>query len=65
MKILVAIKRVVDAYVRVRVKSDGTGVDLTNAKMAINPFFWARFHQHKILSHGVIRQGGRPIYSLS
>ena len=38
MKILVAIKRVVDAYVRVRVKSDGTGVDLTNAKMAINPF---------------------------
>lgn len=38
MKILVGIKRVVDAYVRVRVKSDGTGVDLTNAKMAINPF---------------------------
>lgn len=38
MKILVAIKRVVDANVKVRVKSDGTGVDLTNAKMAINPF---------------------------
>jgi electron transfer flavoprotein beta subunit len=38
MKVLVGIKRVVDAYVRVRVKSDGTGVDLTNAKMAINPF---------------------------
>jgi electron transfer flavoprotein beta subunit len=38
MKILVGIKRVVDAYVRVRVKSDGSGVDLTNAKMAINPF---------------------------
>jgi len=38
MKILVAIKRVVDAYVRIRVKSDGSGVDLTNAKMAINPF---------------------------
>ena len=38
MKVLVGIKRVVDANVKVRVKSDGTGVDLTNAKMAINPF---------------------------
>jgi len=38
MKVLVGVKRVVDAYVRVRVKSDGTGVDLANAKMAINPF---------------------------
>ena len=38
MKILVGVKRVVDAYVRVRVKSDESGVDLTNTKMAINPF---------------------------
>jgi len=38
MKILVAVKRVVDAYVKIRVKSDGSGVDLANAKMAINPF---------------------------
>lgn len=38
MKILVAVKRVVDANVKVRVKSDNTGVDLANAKMAINPF---------------------------
>ncbi|MEQ8956165.1 MAG: electron transfer flavoprotein subunit beta/FixA family protein, partial [Gammaproteobacteria bacterium] len=38
MKVLVAIKRVVDANVKVRVKSDGSGVDLANAKMAINPF---------------------------
>lgn len=38
MKILVAVKRVVDAYVKVRVKSDKTGVELANAKMAINPF---------------------------
>ncbi len=38
MKVLVGVKRVVDAYVRVRVKSDGSGVDLDNAKMAINPF---------------------------
>jgi len=38
MKILVPIKRVVDANVRVHVKSDGTGVDIANVKMAINPF---------------------------
>lgn len=38
MKILVPIKRVVDANVRVRVKSDGTGVELANVKMAMNPF---------------------------
>ncbi len=38
MKILVAVKRTVDAYVKVRVKSDNTGVDLANAKMAMNPF---------------------------
>ena len=38
MKILVAIKRVVDANVKVRVKPDNSAVDLTNIKMAINPF---------------------------
>lgn len=38
MKILVPVKRVVDAYVRIRVKSDGSGVDLAGAKMAMNPF---------------------------
>lgn len=38
MKILIPIKRVVDANVRVHVKSDGTGVDTANVKMAINPF---------------------------
>jgi electron transfer flavoprotein beta subunit len=38
MKILVAVKRSIDAYVKVRVKSDHTGVDLANAKMAMNPF---------------------------
>jgi len=38
MKILVAVKRVVDYNVKVRPKSDGTGVDLANVKMAINPF---------------------------
>ena len=38
MKILVAIKRVVDANVKVQVKIDGTGVDISNVKMSMNPF---------------------------
>ena len=38
MKILVPVKRVVDYNVKVRVKSDQSGVDLANAKMSINPF---------------------------
>jgi electron transfer flavoprotein beta subunit len=38
MKILVAVKRVVDYNVKIRVASDQTGVDLSNVKMSINPF---------------------------
>jgi electron transfer flavoprotein beta subunit len=38
MKILVGIKRVIDYNVRIRVKSDGTGVDTDGVKMSINPF---------------------------
>ncbi len=38
MKILVPIKRVVDYNVKIRVKADGTGVDLANVKMSMNPF---------------------------
>ncbi|WDZ95931.1 electron transfer flavoprotein subunit beta/FixA family protein [Herbaspirillum sp. WKF16] len=38
MKILVAVKRVVDFNVKVRVKSDGSGVDIGNVKMSMNPF---------------------------
>ncbi len=38
MKILVAVKRVVDYNVKVRVKSDGTGVETANVKMSMNPF---------------------------
>ena len=38
MKVLVAVKRVVDYNVKVRVKPDNTGVDLANVKMAMNPF---------------------------
>jgi electron transfer flavoprotein beta subunit len=38
MKILVAVKRVVDANIKVKVRSDGTGVDIANVKMSMNPF---------------------------
>ncbi len=38
MKVLVAVKRVVDYNVKIRVKPDGTGVDLANVKMSMNPF---------------------------
>ncbi|MEQ4674909.1 electron transfer flavoprotein subunit beta/FixA family protein [Providencia vermicola] len=38
MKILVAVKRVIDHNVKVRVKADGSGVELANVKMAMNPF---------------------------
>jgi len=38
MKILVPVKRVVDYNVKIRVKPDGTGVDLANVKMSMNPF---------------------------
>ncbi|MFL5009157.1 MAG: electron transfer flavoprotein subunit beta/FixA family protein, partial [Rhizobium sp.] len=38
MKILVPVKRVVDYNVKIRVKPDGTGVELTNVKMSMNPF---------------------------
>ncbi|BCZ85435.1 electron transfer flavoprotein subunit beta (plasmid) [Paraburkholderia terrae] len=38
MKVLVAVKRVVDYNVKVRVTADGTGVDLANVKMSMNPF---------------------------
>jgi electron transfer flavoprotein beta subunit len=38
MKILVPVKRVIDAYVSIRVKSDGSGVDTNNVKMSLNPF---------------------------
>ena len=37
MKVLVAVKRVIDYNVKVRVKPDNTGVDLANVKMALNP----------------------------
>src|ERR1043166_268224 len=38
MKVLVPVKRVVDKDVKIRVKQDGTGVELANVKMSMNPF---------------------------
>jgi electron transfer flavoprotein beta subunit len=38
MKVLVALKRVVDPYVKIRVRADGSGVETTNVKMSTNPF---------------------------
>ncbi len=38
MKILVAVKRVVDYAVKIRVKADGSGIELANVKMSMNPF---------------------------
>ena len=38
MKVLVPVKRVIDYNVKVRVKADGSGVDLANVKMSVNPF---------------------------
>jgi electron transfer flavoprotein beta subunit len=38
LKVIVPVKRVIDYNVKVRVKSDGSGVDLANVKMAVNPF---------------------------
>ena len=38
MKVLVPVKRVVDFNVKIRVKADGSGVELANVKMSMNPF---------------------------
>ncbi len=38
MKVLVAVKRVIDAYAKVRVRTDGTGVETSHVKMSMNPF---------------------------
>ncbi|MCP4273578.1 MAG: electron transfer flavoprotein subunit beta/FixA family protein, partial [Gammaproteobacteria bacterium] len=38
MKVLVAVKRVVDADVKIRVKSDESGIETANVKMSMNPF---------------------------
>ena len=44
MKVLVPVKRVIDYNVKVRVKADGSGVDLANVKMSMNPFDLSLIH---------------------
>ena len=45
MKVLVPVKRVVDFNVKIRVKSDGSGVELANVKMSMNPFEEFAIHE--------------------
>ena len=51
MKVLVPVKRVVDYNVKVRVKPDNTGVDLSNVKMSVNPFCEIAIEEAVRLSH--------------
>jgi electron transfer flavoprotein beta subunit len=66
MKILVPVKRVVDANAKVRVKADGSGVDLANVKMSINPFDEiaveeaVRLKEHGIATEVVVVSIGSP-----
>ena len=53
MKILVPVKRVIDYNVKVRVKADGSGVELANIKMSMNPF-------DEIAVEEAIRQREKP-----
>src|ERR1700730_6158164 len=60
MKILVPIKRVVDFTVKVRVKADGSGVDLNNVKMSMNPFDEIAVEEAiRLKANGVCTEGGR------
>src|SRR5262245_27219303 len=56
MKVLVAVKRVVDFNVKIRVKSDGSGVELANVKMSMNPF-------DEIAVEEVVRLKGKGLIS--
>ena len=66
MKVLVPVKRVVDANVKVRVKADGSGVDLANVKMSINPFDEiaveeaVRLKEHGVATEVVVVTIGSP-----
>jgi electron transfer flavoprotein beta subunit len=66
MKVLVPVKRVVDANVKVRVKADGSGVDLANVKMSINPFDEiaveeaVRLKEHGVATEVIVVSIGAP-----
>jgi electron transfer flavoprotein beta subunit len=56
VKILVPVKRVVDYNVKVRVKSDGTGVDIANVKMSMNPFDEIAIEEVRLREKGVVTE---------
>ena len=56
MKILVPVKRVVDYNVKIRVKSDGSGVELTNVKMSMNPSMKSLLKKHYACAKQVRQQ---------
>jgi len=70
MKILVPVKRAVDKDVKIRVKSDGSGVELSNVKMSMNPFDEIAVEEairlkeagkeHKIGQLNPLQRAGRP-----
>ena len=61
MKVLVPVKRVVDYNVKVRVKSDGTGVDIANVKMCMNPFDEIAVEEAvRLKEKGVVDRGRSP-----
>ncbi len=60
MKILVTVKRVVDYNVKIRVKADGSGVELANVKMSMNPFDEISVEEAlRLKEAGKARSGGR------
>ena len=62
MKVLVPVKRVVDYNVKVRVKSDGTGVDIANVKMSMNPFDEIAVEEAvRLKEKGVVDRGDRRV----
>ncbi|MFT7774580.1 electron transfer flavoprotein subunit beta/FixA family protein [Roseateles sp.] len=62
MKVLVPVKRVVDYNVKVRVKSDGTGVDIANVKMSMNPFDEIAVEEAvRLKEKGALGEGGEVI----
>ena len=63
MKILVPVKRVVDYNVKVRVKTDGSGVELANVKMSMNPFDEIAVEEALRLKGS--RQGDREVVAVS
>ena len=64
MKVLVPVKRVVDYNVKVRVKSDGTGVDIANVKMSMNPFDEIAVEEAmRLKEKGVVTEISRTVWS--